>query len=56
MNEISYIEKIKWIPVSDKEQAQGIFSDGKYTEAWFYKPRKNTKWLIVREEEYKRNQ
>jgi hypothetical protein len=52
LNEIAHIEYIKWIPVSDKEHAWAVLDSGEYTVAWYYRPRKNTCWLIVRKEEY----
>ena len=56
LNEIAHVENVKWVPVSDKEQAQTVLDSGEYTAGWYYRPRKNTRWLIVRKEEYNRNQ
>jgi hypothetical protein len=56
MNEISHIEFIKWIPASDLEHAQELLDNGEYSKGWYYRPRKNTKRLIVLKEEYDRNQ
>lgn len=56
LTEISYIENVSWVPVSDKEHADQLLQDGAYTEGWYYRPRKNTRWLIVRKAEYDINQ
>jgi len=56
INEIPGGIDFKQVSVLDKEQATEILQNGEYTVGWFYRPSKNTRWLIVKKQEYDRNQ